>query len=214
MSEMTADAMRKAMSDGFEDAMKKMEMDNMGKKGNMDAMAMKKAFGDAMTDAMKPYMDGMMKMKDSLDARHKAEDEDKARRAADEAKLKAEDAAKDFEKQIVAQERARYDIMLDAMPLIDEAKRETLKGADVKDILIAALGDSIPNAANQSVDYLRGALDAAKHSASLGGVDDMSLPAGVVAFDSRPIAATDARKKAQDAYIQKVADQYTKAGGK
>ena len=91
-----------------------------------------------------------------------------------------------------AEERDRFAVLTDAMPLIAEDKRAALMEAEPKAILVAALGDSIPNADSQSVGYLKGALDMAIRQVKADA--DNRLPAGVKAFDgARPVTATDAR---------------------
>lgn len=77
---------------------------------------------------------------------------------ADKAKAAAKEKADAFEAEIIKRERARAAVVVDAMPFIDEAQRPTLMDKDAKTILVAALGDTIPNAETLSVDYLHGAL--------------------------------------------------------
>ena len=146
-----------------------------------DAEGMKKSFMDSIS----PVLDAMKEMKDARD---------KALTAADEAKATAD--AKAAGDALVnatrAEERERFAVLTDAMPLIAEDKRAALLESDPKAILVAALGDSIPNADTMSVDYLRGALSFAKVQQAAAAND--GLPAGVKAFDSaRPVTATDAR---------------------
>ena len=166
-----------------------------------DAEGMKKSFMDSIS----PVLDAMKEMKDA---------QDKALTAADEAKATAD--AKAAGDALVnatrAEERERFAVLTDAMPLIAEDKRAALLEAEPKAILVAALGDSIPNADTMSVDYLRGALSFAKVQQATAAND--GLPAGVKAFDgARPVTATDARAKAQAEYEAMISKRYTDSGG-
>ena len=78
------------------------------------------------------------------------------------AKDEAEAKAKAFEVEIVKRERERAAVIVDALPFIPEDKRSEFVNKEPKDVLVAALGDSVPDAANQSIDYLRGALASKK----------------------------------------------------
>ena len=142
----------------------------------------------AMRDALAPVMDEFNKMKATQDA---------AITAADAAKVAADaKAAGDKLVELTrAEERERFAVLTDAMPLIAEDKRAALMEAEPKAILVAALGDSIPNADTMSVDYLRGALAVAKvQEKNASNQSGGSLPAGVKAFDgARNVTATDAR---------------------
>ena len=127
-------------------------LDKGNHKQYMDANAMD-AFKKEMMDTISPIVDGMKQMKDAQDA---------ALTAADKAKAEAEakTAADALVASVKAEERERYAVLTDAMPLIAEDKRAALLEAEPKAILVAALGDSIPDADSKSVDYLRGALTA------------------------------------------------------
>ena len=99
-----------------------------------------------------------------------------------------------------AEERSRFEVMALAMPFIAADKVAGLKDASVKDILVAAIGDSVPNAATASVDYLRGALETqARHRQITHRAGDPpagSPPAGYAT------GAQDASNKSQDAYLE------------
>ncbi len=84
--------------------------------------------------------------------------------AAQEADAKAE-AAKAADELIAAtraDERNRVTVLFEAMPFLDSDTQAKVVDSDEKDILVAALGATVPDAANQSVEYLRGALAFAK----------------------------------------------------
>ena len=167
-----------------------------------DMEGMKKSFMDSIS----PVLDAMKEMKATQDA---------AITAADAAKTAADaKAAGDKLVELTrAEERERFAVLTDAMPLIAEDKRAALMDAEPKAILVAALGDSIPNADTMSVDYLRGALAVAKVQQAAAVAND-GLPAGVKAFDgARPVTATDARAKAQADYEAMISKRYTDAGG-
>ena len=158
-----------------------------------------------MRDALAPVMDEFKKMKDAQDAAITATDTAKAiadAKAAGDALVTA----------TRTEERERFGVLTDAMPLIAVEKREALMNADISAILLAAVGDSVPNAANESVGYLRGALDMKKLQQAAAAKD--GLPTGVKAFDSAmQVTATDARAKAQADYEAAISKRYTDAGG-
>ena len=201
---------KKEMMDAIAEAM---DMGMKKYRPGMDAAAfdmegMKKSFMDSIS----PVLDAMKEMKDAQDA---------VLTAADAAKVAADaKAAGDKLVELTrAEERERFAVLTDAMPLIAEDKRAALLEAEPKAILVAALGDSIPNADTMSVDYLRGALAVAKTTAvAMTKPEDIAmgggLPAGVKAFDgARNVTATDARAKAQADYEAMITKRYTDAGG-
>ena len=111
------------------------------------------AISRAVNDAVSPAIDEMKKMmREAAEAKMKEEEEAK-RKAAKEAAKKAADS---LVADTIRSERERAKVMADALPLIDDEKRPSLEDADLKDILIAAVGDTVPNAADQNVEYLRG----------------------------------------------------------
>ena len=107
---------------------------------------------DQITTALKPVLDEIESLK------VKAVEGDRAA-AVEAATAKAKAAADKLVADTISTERKRATILTEAMPLIPEAKRVTLKDAPVKDILVAAVGDAVPNAADQSEDYLKGVVD-------------------------------------------------------
>ena len=183
-------------SDGHGDA--KAPPNDMGDAFDMEGM--KKSFMDSIS----PVLDAMKEMKDA---------QDRAVTAADQAKAEA-DAKAAGEALVTAtrtEERERFAVLTDAMPLIAEDKRAALLEAEPKAILVAALGDIVPGAEAMSVDRLRGALDVAKTRVADA---NNGLPAGVKAFDSaHQVTATDARAKAQADYEAMISKRYTDAGG-
>ena len=106
------------------------------------------AVTQAVTAAITPLVDAVAKTQTDAEEARKAKE--------------ARDATTKFEATIRDEERQRYAVLLDAMPLIPEDKRAEMATADAKDVLIVALGDSVTDAASKSLDYLRGALDIAK----------------------------------------------------
>lgn len=186
-----------AVVSGIDMAMQK-HRPGMGDAFDMEGM--KKSFMDSIS----PVLDAMKEMKDA---------QDKAITAADQAKAEA-DAKAAGEALVTAtrtEERERFAVLTDAMPLIAEDKRAALLEAEPKAILVAALGDIVPGAEAMSVDRLRGALDVAKTRVADA---NNGLPAGVKAFDSaHQVTATDARAKAQADYEAMISKRYTDAGG-
>ena len=187
------------------------------------------AMGEALRGAMAPVLAELQEVKAAQDAA-----------AAATAKAEAEAQAKAAADALVTatrtEERERFAILSDAMPFIPEDKRAGLEQADPKAILTLALGDSIPNAAEQSTDFLRGALASAKANARanapagggpgvvlpgeqtvVGGGNGAALPAGVQAFDSarnNTLSAADARAQAQRQYEEAMSKRYTESGGR
>ena len=107
----------------------------------------------------------MAPVKGQVDALAKQIADDREAKSADEAKAKAETKAKEFENAIRTEERTRAAVFADAMPMIPEADRAALKDASVKEILVAAVGDKVPNAAECDEGYLRGAFEVMKADA-------------------------------------------------
>lgn len=104
-----------------------------------------------VSDALKPLITRIEKVSEAQDA-----SDAKARK--EEAKQRAEKAANELEARVRGEERARYAVLQDAMRFIPQDKRGALADAATKEILVAALGDSIPDANKQSEEFLRGAL--------------------------------------------------------
>ena len=179
-------------------------IDRGGPKHNMDSGAID-AFRKEMMDAISPVMDGMKAMRDEATERQKAEDAAKAEQSARDA---AEKLVSDTETRM----RENFAVFADAMPLLPEERRAELAGADAKTVLVAALADSVPDAANQSADYLRGALAVHKaRIATTAGQD--GLPPGVRRAADQQITATDAREASMQAFVAAQTERYNKAGG-
>ena len=80
------------------------------------------------------------------------------RQAQEAAVAKAQDAAEKLVAETLNTERARVAVLDQAKPLIPAERWEGIKDSPVKEILVAAVGDSVPDAANQSEEVLRGAM--------------------------------------------------------
>ena len=109
------------------------------------------AIAKAVADAMAPMATKLQEMQDKQAAADKAA-EDKAKETQLAATLD-EAMAKGAEI-----ERTRQEVWRDAEAFIPEAQRDTLRTADIKEILVAAVGDSVPNAKDADPGYLRGVL--------------------------------------------------------
>ena len=189
-----------------------------------DADAIKRSIMDALGDAIKPLTDAVTALSANQDAATKAATDARAadnetKRVAD-AKADAKAAADALVAATRAEERARYEILVDALPLIAEDKRAALADAEPKAILVAALGDAVPDGDKLSVDYLRGALRIAKaqaDAAQMSSNDSRSgsgLPEGVSPFAAdRAVNSTDVRTKAHDAFVDMQQKVYADAGG-
>ena len=156
-------------------------------------------------DTLSTVTDGMKAMRDEATERQKAED---VAKATADAQAAAEKLVTDTEVRM----RENFAVFSDAWDLIPEDKRPALAGEDAKTVLVAALADSVPDAANQSADYLRGALAVHKaRNASTTGQD--GLPPGVRRAADQQITATDAREASMQAFVAAQTERYNKAGG-
>ena len=72
--------------------------------------------------------------------------EDQLKAALDEAMAKGAEV-----------ERERNEVWRDAEAFIAEEQRDAMRKADIHDILVAAVGDKVPNAKDAEDGYLRGA---------------------------------------------------------
>ena len=111
------------------------------------------AVAGAVTTAITPVLDGMKKMMEEKAKKDKDADDKKmkdAQEAAANTLIAATQAA------TLTAERSRVDVLTDCLPLIPEANRAALRDSAPKDILIAAIGDSLENAKDYSEDFLRG----------------------------------------------------------
>ena len=192
-----------------EDEMKPEEITAAVAKAVADSLAGKDAKPDAaaisqaVTSAMSPLM---TQLKSVVDTQTAAEKTRKDAEFAAEAKKAADKLVADT----LAVERTRQEVLINALPLIPEAKRSLLKDASVKDILVAAVGDALPNAAQLSEDYLRGALDTQLRSKTHVTHHVGDPPVGGPA---RPLHGQDAVSKAQDAYLAHIQGAHSKTYG-
>ena len=154
--------MDKEMRDAIKDAVSAALADGKMEKG-FDADSV----SDKVMDKLKPWMAKADAATAAADAATKAfadakKVQDEATTAAnlvkatDEAKV----AATKLEETVRKEERARFKVVADVMPLIPEDKRDGMEDADVKTLLLAAVGDSVPNAKDMSVDFLHGRVSA------------------------------------------------------
>ena len=186
-----------ALSNNLAEAVAK-GMADAGKAGGEPAFrpeTLAPILGSAVADAVKP-------LQEQIDEIAKQRQADLAERKAADAKAQADAAANKLVEATRTEERARASILADALPLVSEDKRAALQNADTKTILVAAVGDSLPDAANQSEDFLRGVLAARKMAAAtqpqnqLVG-DRLPQPGGVSASD-----------KARDEYVNWMQEAY------
>ena len=159
-----------------------------------------------LADKLSPVIEDMKKMT--------------ATASAKDAKAKAEKQVKELEDKVRAEERARTQIIIDAMPLIPEGEREALRNADSKAIMVKALGDRLPNADSYDEATLHGALMIAAKDARENPEEGDGLPPGVSStFEDKSTVSTvatgvkDARAKAIDAIYEQHDKQYEEAGG-
>ena len=199
-------------------------MKRWAKKGSGEESgdSMRDMMGDILapvTDAMQQMSDAAVSLTDAEQARQKDEFERKRVQDAADAKKRATDAAEKLVADTRTEERARYAVMIDAQPLLPEADQKRIHQMEMRDILVAAVGDAVPDAENQSIEFLRGAVNMIKHQKSQGGVtgrraagDD--LPPGVVAFNGgQSVSAQDARTSAMNEFIDAQAKAYSDGGG-
>ena len=118
---------------------------------------------NAVTQAVNPITEKVEVLaKQVADDRARLEEAD-ALSAAKEAEDKAREAADALVRETIRKERFRNDILNEALPMIPESDRDKYKDSPIKDILVRALGEEIPNAANMTEEYLRGSLAAVKN---------------------------------------------------
>ena len=110
----------------------------------------------------KPVIDGVLK---AIEPRLKVIDEMQAAKAkadADAAAKQVADEAKEVRdkliEEVTAAERARYAVITDALPFIAEDKHGELVNMTTKDVLVMAVGDSVPNASDLTEDVLKGVM--------------------------------------------------------
>ena len=157
----------------------------------------------AVTDAVAPIIEQMSKMREAQDAAAEAQ-------KAAAARAEAEKAADKLVADTRAQERARYAILQDASPFLPEEKRADLLNAETKDILVAAVGDAIPNAAALDQATLHGVLLGMKAAAKAAPAP--ARPPGIAPGQFHtPTAAADARDAPRSEYIERMTAAYKAA---
>ena len=172
----------------------------------MDIAELTKAFKSAMTDALAdvlPKPTGaqdanvdsvadkvLAKLTPTIEAMQKvvsdtAEREAQARATADAAAATqaAQAAADALVAQTIKDRDAYHEAVADALPLIPAEQRDAFRGKPIKEILVAAVGDSVPNADALSEDFLRGVIAVEKRNRAASQVHDESYrghPVGTV----------------------------------
>ena len=143
----------------------------------------------AVQAAVQPVMDSVQALQNDAkaaeDARKMKEDEEAQKKAA--AKLTTD---------VQTIERARFAGIQKVLPLIASDKREAMLSKDLKDVLVAAVGDKVQNAASQTVDYLQGVADMMAKALPAGGVQDTIDANDPGRFASGPIRTIDEAKAA------------------
>ena len=158
----------------------------------------------AVTASMQPALD---KVEEIHKSQLTAQDEAKTA----EAKAAAEKAADTLVAETQASERARYAVLTDADPFLSDEQREKVKAEDTKTILVEALKDTIPDAENQSVEFLTGALAIAKTQAQNKSRPAPALPGGKAGVG--PVRVHDQKTgadaaSARDNYIKHLQDAH------
>ena len=99
--------------------------------------------------------------KQVADERTRAEEANTAQ-LRKQSEQKAIDSANKLVEKTIKEERARNHVMSEALPFIPEQEREQYRESSIKEVLVRALKDVIPNAASMTEDFLRGSLTTAK----------------------------------------------------
>ncbi len=125
------------------------------------------------------------------------------------AKDAAEKAAAELTEAVRQEERARFAVLSDAAPLLTDSQWQELADAEVKDVLVAACQGFVEDPANQSVDYLRGALKAHLTTADVAD----RLPNGVTRYrDSDVGDSSDPRVAAHKRFVENQMSRFKNAG--
>ena len=157
------------------------------KAGSTDAASLSAAFATALTPVVTQVQ--------ALSEQHaQAADAAKAAKAADDAKKAADELVKETEDRVRTEERTRSAVLADAARILSADEVAKLQNASVKDILVAAVGDSVPNASALSEDTLRGVLMATARTADASGPE---LAPGVVRTADAPNPAPGTPQSAQ-----------------
>ena len=149
---------------------------------------------------LQPTLDAVAKIGD---AATKAEDERKAKEAADK-----------FEGEIVARERGRYEVLRDAAHFIPADQLAAVSGSSVKDVLVKALESVLPNAAQYDEAFLRGSLAMAVAQKGTNAVPGTpGAPGGGNGIGPAPVitGSSDAVTQARDEYMVGQAKQWQNA---
>ncbi len=186
----------------IQEMLRKTVADALPNSGNGKNAPDASAIASAVMAGLTPVIDEMRKV---VEDTAKREQEAKAA----DSKKKAEEAADKLINATVAQERERAVLFADALPLIPEEKREAMKSADVKDFLIAAIGDSIAIPEGASIDFLKGAFASLKKDRN-AAKDNWQLSAGA------KTTGTGEVNQARDEIVKNLGDAYKgeAAGGK
>ena len=213
--EMSPEEIKKAVDDALAAAAPNF-MAALGQSNNqtaeqqpIDLKAFAATVGDAVSEAVKPSQDKIEQMATNIAEQKAAVEKAERERGEADAKARADQKAKDdaaaFEQKIRAEERDRANVVADALPMIPESKRDEMRNADTKDILVAAVGDSVPDPENQSEAFLKGALEMKKKilSERTGGIATRSAGVG----DSFDSGASEVQK-AREEYEKTLAEGY------
>lgn len=207
--DMDAQEMKTAIKDAVTAALAEVT-ESSGKKKGLDYDTL----GAAVSKALEPTTSKLDVLITASSEDKKARDEAAGEATRKKAKDDAETAAKAFEEQIRTEERTRYEVLTDVLPLIPEDKHDSLKTADVKTILVTAVGDSVPNAADMSEDFLRGVVLGMRKQQSGDDGKPGDLPPGVAPFvPSKDSDPESARKRAYDKYVDARRKAYEAGGG-
>lgn len=181
-------------------AVAKAVSEELAKGGKAPRAADTAAIGQAVSTALTPVVEIVQGMKT-------AQDKAEVDRKAAELKKETEAAGKKLVDDTRAEERARQSVLTKALPLIPEDKHAGLDALDTKAILVLAVGDNVPNAAQQDEGYLRGALDqlAFKQANIRSAVGN---PSGA------PKPAEDSVGKAMDSYMSHLQNAHKRIYGK
>ena len=110
-----------------------------------------KIVSDALTAGLKPVVEQIQSVVTSnaeVEAANKKE----------EAERKAKESADQFKAKVLSDERNRVAVLNQASALIPQEQLIPLQNSSVKEILVVACQNIVPDAANQTEDYLRGVL--------------------------------------------------------
>ena len=126
-------------------AIAKAVQDALGADKTLDATGV----ASAVAASLKPYFDRLEAVEKDQADRRSAEEQT----AAD---AKAKEAADKLVADTIAGERKRATVYIDAMPLLTDEQRESLKESNTRDILVAAIGAD--KAEGKTDDFLHGML--------------------------------------------------------